>query len=326
MPYSIDYRAPMALMLLLAGGLAHADALSIKIENDIVSTGEDGHYTGGLEIIYGFAPEADHWTDGLSRLLLDSRGPADNVAYRLGHQIYTPEDIEQTALVVDDRPYAGLLFGGVSVFSETPGEAARTTRGVHLDVGLVGPAAGGETIQRRLHEWTDSDEPRGWDNQLENEPFINLGIQQRWWKQHSPGGLEFEYGPMLGGAIGNLYTFAATGVGMRLGHNLDRSFSIPSVTPAQSGSQYFTEGEGFAWYGFANLEGRYMAHNLLLDGNTFTDSHSVDRREWVGDASLGVALTWSRWQLSFVNVWRTREFEEQRQSDHFGSLTISTLL
>lgn len=83
--------------------------------------------------------------------------------------------------------------------------------------------------------------------------------------------------------------------------------------PAQSGSQFFRPGGDFAWYRFANVEGRYMAHNILLDGNTFEGSHSVDRREWVADAKVGVALTWSRWQLAFAKVWRTREFQRQRE-------------
>lgn len=323
MDYTITHRAFLAPALLLASTLANADVLSIKIENDTF-IGEDGQYTGGLEVAYAFAPPADHWTDGLASLLPDGKRQADNVAYRLGYMIYTPENIERSSLIVDDRPYAGLLSGGVSLFSEIAAEGARVTRGVHLDVGLVGPATGAETIQSQLHEWTDSDEPEGWDNQLENEPFINLGVQQRWWAQHRLGGLEFEHGPMLGGAVGNLYTYAATGFGMRLGSNLDRSFTIPAVTPAHSSSLFFTEGGGFSWYGFANLEGRYMVHNMLLDGNTFSDSHSVDRRPWVGDANLGLALTWSRWQLSFVSVWRTKEFEEQDGSDQFGSLTVST--
>ena len=41
-----------------------------------------------------------------------------------------------------------------------------------------------------------------------------------------------------------------------------------------------------------------MTHNMLLDGNTFEDSHSVVLREWVGDSKVGVALNWSRWQLA----------------------------
>ncbi|MGO2414740.1 MAG: hypothetical protein ACTH7H_03160 [Cobetia crustatorum] len=30
--------------------------------------------------------------------------------------------------------------------------------------------------------------------------------------------------------------------------------------------------------------------------------------------------------MAFVNVWRTHEFETQRESDQFGSLTLSTWL
>ena len=177
-----------------------------------------------------------------------------------------------------------------------------------------------------MHKVTDSDEPNGWDNQLENEPFVNLGYQHRWWLQERFAGLELEYGPSVGFALGNLYSYGSAGLGLRLGQNLQRSFSIPAVTPAQSGSQFFRPGGDFAWYGFANVEGRYMAHNMLLDGNTFEDSHSVDRREWVGDAKLGVALTWSRWQLAFASVWRTREFQGQQEHDQFGSITLSTAL
>ncbi|WP_448132150.1 lipid A deacylase LpxR family protein [Stutzerimonas chloritidismutans] len=310
-----------------APAVSHADILAIKAENDIIASGSDGHYTNGLEVIWGFEPDDQSWTRRFADLLPGWSGAAiDNVAYRFGHQIYTPEEIETRALIEDDRPYAGLLFAGMSMFSDTQYEGWRAAQGLHLDVGIIGPAAGGKRLQRAVHKATDSDEPNGWDNQLENEPFVNLGYQHRWWLQERFAGLELEYGPSLGFALGNLYSYGSAGLGLRLGQNLQRSFSIPAVTPAQSGSQFFRPGGDFAWYGFANLEGRYMAHNMLLDGNTFEDSHSVDRREWVGDAKLGVALTWSRWQLAFASVWRTREFQGQQEHDQFGSITLSTAL
>ena len=87
---------------------------------------------------------------------------------------------------------------------------------------------------------------------------------------------------------------------------------------------FFDQGGGFAWSLFADVEGRYMAQNMLLEGNTFKDSHSVDPNEWVGDAKVGVALTWNSWQLAFARVWRTREFNGQDEHDQFGSLTVST--
>lgn len=156
----------------------------------------------------------------------------------------------------------------------------------------MGPASGAEEVQRNLHNLIAAEEPEGWDNQLDNEPVVNLAYERAWVFQQRLAGLEAEYGPSAGFALGNLYTFASSGLGLRLGEGLDRSFGIPAVAPAHSGQSSLQPGHGFSWYVFANLEGRYMAHNLLLDGNTFEDSHSVDRREWVGDAKLGAALTW----------------------------------
>ena len=137
-------------------------------------------------------------------------------------------------------------------------------------------------------------------------------------------GLEFEYGPSAGFSLGNLYTYGSAGLGLRIGQGLARSFSIPAVAPAQSGSMFFDQGGGFAWNLFANVEGRYMAQNMLLEGNTFKSSHSVDPNEWVGDAKAGIALTWNSWQVAFASVWRTREFNGQDKHDQFGSLTVST--
>lgn len=317
-------RASLVACLSVVPLASQADLYTLKVENDIIATGSDGHYTNGFELLRSFQPDADHWSRRFAGAIPGWSGDEmDNVAYRFGHQIYTPNEIERAELIEDDRPYAGLLFAGISLFSELQQDGWRETRGLHLDVGMVGPGAGGKKLQRKVHKVTDSDEPRGWDNQLRNEPFVNIGYQKRWWLQQQFAGLELEYGPSVGGSVGNLYTYGSAGLGLRLGQGLARSFSIPAVAPAQSGSMYFDRRGGFAWNLFANLEGRYMAHNMLLEGNTFKDSHSVDSREWVGDAKAGVALTWNSWQLAFASVWRTREFHGQDEHDQFGSLTLS---
>ncbi|HSX72203.1 MAG TPA: lipid A deacylase LpxR family protein [Pseudomonas sp.] len=312
---------------LLLTGVCHADVLSFKVENDVFSGGRDGHYTNGIEGFRAFEPEAGHWTRNLAGVV--PGWTAEDLtfsAYRFGHQMYTPEEIEREELQEDDRPYAGLLFGGVTLFAAQQLDGHRETDTLTVDVGLVGQGAGGKRLQRAVHDVTGSDAPEGWDHQLENELFLNVGYEKRWWQQHSLGGLELEYGPSVGGALGNLYSYLSTGAGVRLGHGLSRSLSQPLVTPSPSGVPYFKPDAGFGWFVFANLEGRYMAHNMLLDGNTFRDSHSVDREPLVGDAQLGLALTWDRWQLSFANVWRSKEFEGQNEHDQFGSLSLSTWL
>lgn len=323
----MNLKAVQALLVsaLVTAG-AHAEVLTLKVDNDVFG-GRDGHYTSGLEGAWAFEPEPDHWTRDLAGLI-PGWASADLTysAYRFGQQLYTPEDIDRSDLQDDDRPYAGLLFGGVTLFKAAQMQGYRETDTATVDIGLVGQGAGGEKSQRWVHKATGSKEAEGWDHQLTNEPFINLGYEKRWWMQESFGGLEAEYGPSVGGAVGNLYTFASTGAGIRIGQGLSRSLSQPSITPGAGGAQYFKQGGGFGWFVYANLEGRYMAQNMLLDGNTWHDSPSVDREHLVGDAQVGVAMMWDRWQLSFANVWRSREFEEQNGHDQFGSLSISTWL
>lgn len=315
----------LSMVFAVVASPAWADGLfTLKSENDIYSGGSDGHYTNGLEATWAFRTSPQHWLNDLADWLPGwSRNSLDGGAYRLSHQLYTPIDIGEKSLDVSDRPYAGLFTAGVSLFDSEPHDDWRQLRSLNFDAGIVGPAAGGETIQRELHHVLDSEKPEGWQYQLHNEPVVNMSYKTSWIGRSALNGLEVEYGPSLGFALGNLYTYGATGGGVRIGENLSRSFGIPSIAPAEGGRSFFLPDRGFGWYAFAALEGRYMAHNLLLDGNTFENSHSVDREEWVGDALVGAAFNWDRWQLSVTHAWRTKEFHAQPESDSFGSLSLA---
>lgn len=328
-PRSRYLRHGLCLTMAILPAMASAeDSLySLKLTNDTLSAGGDEHYTNGIEVTRVSIPDEYHWARQLAAYLPGwSAQGLDAVGYHLAHQIYTPNDIQAEGLIENDRPYAGLLLGGVSLFDDVEREGWREASVLDLEVGLVGPATGAEKLQNAAHRVLGSEEAEGWDNQLENEPILNLGWHKAWWVQDDLGGLEMEYGPHTSLALGNLYTYAGTGGTLRFGQGLDNSFGIPSVAPAMSLRQGFLPGKSFGWYGFVGVEGRYMAHNLLLDGNTFEDSHEVDRREWVGDLKAGVAVNWGDWQLAYTAVWRTKEFEEQEDSDRFGSLTLSTWL
>ncbi|GHB07564.1 lipid A deacylase LpxR family protein [Modicisalibacter luteus] len=319
----------LCLALIALPMLAAADEslYSLKLTNDTFSAGGDEHYTNGVELTRISVPDQQHWTRHLAaRLPGWSAQSLDAVGYHLAHQIYTPNNIEATTLLENDRPYAGLLLGGISLFDDVEHDGWREASVLDLEIGLVGPATGAEKLQNGAHHILGSEKAEGWDNQLENEPILNLGWHKAWWAQADLGGLEMEYGPHTSLALGNLYTYAGAGGTLRFGEGLDNSFGVPSVAPAMSVRQGFLPDRSFGWYGFVGVEGRYMAHNLLLDGNTFEDSHDVERQEWVGDLKAGVAFNWGDWQLAYTAVWRTKEFKEQTDSDRFGSLTLSTWL
>ena len=100
----------------------------------------------------------------------------------------------------------------------------------------------------------------------------------------------------------------------------------PRIGPGIAGAGYFkkSDWDDVAWYFFAGLEGRYVARNIFLDGNTFADSHSVSKNPFVGEFQAGAAVTWGHLRLTFTHILRTREFEGQTQPDQFGAISLST--
>ncbi|RPJ22911.1 MAG: DUF2219 family protein, partial [Desulfobacteraceae bacterium] len=63
--------------------------------------------------------------------------------------------------------------------------------------------------------------------------------------------------------------------------------------------------------------------NVFLDGNTFTDSHSVDKKPFVGDLQTGLVVQYDRFRITYTQIFRTKEFDGQEDGDIFGSVSLS---
>ncbi len=161
-----------------------------------------------------------------------------------------------------------------------------------------------------------------------NEPGILLVYDRQWQGRFETqlDALGLDLTPHFGGAIGNVMTYAATGLTLRFGRYLHSDFGVPLIRPSSPGSSYFARPPGFGWYLFAGVEARAVLRNIFLDGNTFRDSHSVDKESLVGDFQAGLVLTWQDYRLSLTSVQRTREFAEQDNSTKYGAINLSVRL
>lgn len=74
---------------------------------------------------------------------------------------------------------------------------------------------------------------------------------------------------------------------------------------------------------FALVETRAVFRDVTLDGNTWRDSRSVERRTWVGDFSVGVSAGTRHWQATYAQVLHTREFAGQPDQSLFGSISLA---
>ena len=129
--------------------------------------------------------------------------------------------------------------------------------------------------------------------------------------------------PHAGGSLGNVFTLANLGATLRFGQQLGLDYGPPQIRPSLSGLTAVEEADGLGWYFFVGGEGRAVLRNIFLDGNTFADSHSVDKKSFVGNFQLGLSLTYSGYRLAFSHVFLSKEFDEQRRSDRYGTLTLS---
>lgn len=295
---------------------------SFTLENDYFA-GEDDGYTNGFRLSWLSSESGvPHWLEsGADWFPLFSSKGHKRYGFAMGQTMYAPDDLTQRNLIANDRPYAGLLYGSVGVLSDT----GYRLDNLQLSLGVVGPASLAAQTQDAVHHLRGSTDPQGWDNQLENEPAVILSYERKWRGliEMTPFGLGADVTPFIGGSLGNVHTHLSTGATFRIGYDLPADYGPPLIRPNQPGSDFFVPTRTIGWYLFAGFEGRAVGRNIFLDGNSFRDSHSVDKKHFVGSLQAGIAFTYDDIRLAYTHILRTREFDEQQNPDEFGAVTLS---
>lgn len=309
-----------------------AGRLTLVEENDSVVFPTDRYYTQGFAIAYlgGDVQDGSPWAApfaGLSDWGLFGNGSQISRRYEItfGQSIFTPEDTDLTNPDPDDRPYAGWLYGGIGLVQDTD---RRQLDHLQLLLGVVGPHSLARKAQNDWHQFIGVADAEGWDHQLHNEPGIMLSYERKWRLiQPLGGGLAIDAIPELGATAGNVMTYAQTGTMLRIGRNLEADYGPARIRPALSASSYFNGDymeDPFGFYIYVGVQGRAVARNIFLDGNTFRDSRDVEKEVLVGDLSGGVALFWSSdVKLDAGFTYRTKEFDGQDENAKFANISLT---
>jgi len=316
---------------------------NLYFENDLF-TGTDLNYTNGVRMSF-ISPDVDSfltsreeaypWVNTLNEWLKfihpspPKKGEQHvqrNMILSAGQLMFTPTDRNRLTVDPDDRPYAGWLYGGIG-YQARVGDRLHS---VELNLGVVGPLAKAKEAQDFIHAERDIDLFLGWDNQLENEPGFQLVFERkrRFQITDEPilGFIDMDFINHWGGSIGNVSSYLNAGGEFRMGYRLPNDFGVSTLRPGGDNS---APGLGNPldrdWhvYGFVATDVRLVANNIFLDGNTFRDSHSVDKEYLVGDAAIGAALIYERWKLSYSHVFRSKEFKQQSEGQAYGSISLS---
>ncbi len=318
-------------------------------ENDYFG-GTDEHYTNGFKFAWLTGDLTEWGREGWRQTFLEMlpfvnrEGTQKNLGIAIGQKMFTPADTDRVNPDPTDRPYAGWSYLEFSFLAKS----SRQADTISLQLGIVGPHSYAGDLQKWIHKVIGDDEPMGWDYQLEDEIGVNLAWERKWrlyartisrsegWEPAGAKSFQdraywgFDVVPHLGAVVGNVYTYANAGATARLGYNLPSDFGVNLMRPAGLTSAPIDDldprvrGGDWSFYVFGGVDGRAIARNMFLDGNTFEDSRSVPSYPWVADFSYGLGIVRDDFQLTFTRVVRTREFETQPESNNdFGSLTFS---
>jgi hypothetical protein len=306
---------------------------SLVVENDSLSSGADRNYTSGVELGY-VSPENCRVPAALDNAFKPFTQTISNSApsfwgMAIGQSIFTPEDLKANPAPPDQHPYAGWLYLQFAVAAEVKPTAMQPIG--HLDtyelqLGVVGPWALGEQAQNSIHRLLGASHANGWASQLHNELAFAGSFDRRWnWGAHAVpllSFLDYDLTPTAGVTLGTLRDEVRAGLIVRVGNQLNGDYGPPRVRPSLSGVEQFYN-RSFAWSLFAGVEGRAVARDLFLDGNTFRDSAHVERIPYVADFQTGFSLSAGEWRMTYTYVLRTDEFKTQDHRQDFGSLSFS---
>ncbi len=239
----------------------------------------------------------------------------------IGQSIYTPDDISLDYLIEEDRPYAGILYFAFGIHSIS----TRRMDTWELNLGIVGPHSYAEQMQKFIHRMTNATLPEGWHNQLNDEVALEA-VYERKWKLVQPRSEKvfgFDLIPHLGAGLGNIYIYASTGIQVRFGWNLPGDFGTKIIRPGGDSSMSFRRSGKFGVHFFAAADGTALLRNIFLDGNTFQDSHRVDKKPLTMDISLGIGIRMGSFNFSYAYVFWTKRFKTETREQVFATLNLS---
>jgi hypothetical protein len=249
----------------------------VDIDNDtLMFNRNDGFYTSGIRYTLLNA--------------LREAGSTTTFGWRLGQDLYTASDIKLPPEQVGppDHPYAGWLYGG---FFRQIEHADGTHVKLGIDIGCLGPCAGGEWTQTHFHRLINQPLPQGWSKQVKNEVGAVLFADVapiRW----APSRM-IDITPSLNGRFGNIFTDIGAGVMMRAGRF--------DASPHHA-----------SFHGFVRADLHAVGYNATLQGGYFSheNPHTVEPKRFVGEAEAGVAWAYGAYGARLSIVRRGNEIRD----------------
>jgi len=302
------------------------DRVNFYFEDDIYTKTDDGYSAGErLSLLY-YIPDEDYPV--YNAFFLNLGETYSYFTFAITNQIFTPTDTKTTNLIVDDRPYAGWTYLEAGVHRSS----SNHLRSLSLKIGMIGHSSYSKEIQNGFHALIGNDSTNGWDHQLNNELGVNLKYTHKWlFKTKSIKSFEISAVPFMSSELGNIAINVTGGINWRFGWNIPKDFGVSSVDiGADPGIPVYGEYENMkkkTWSFSFNLmaAGSGVARDIFLDGNTFSDSHSVEKENFVYYYGFGFTVRYENFVFDFIEINNSKRFKIEEHGHGVGTMVVSWL-
>lgn len=290
----------------------HSSEIGLQTDNDsYLLQGSDRYYTDGIFLFYRHALKTGSNANLQNKVL----------GFELGQKIYNPQTGNIPSAAAVDRPFAGYLYVGGSLNLLYKNESNLK---LGAQVGVIGPAAGGEGTQKFIHDTFGFYPISGWKYQIQNAFQLNLSAEYNRLLTRSDG---FDVSVSAYGNLGTGFTGAGLGPLFRLGKlgQLFNSISTQSTAIAKENAPQISSGEFFLHY---KPQFNYIVYDATIEGGLFTKQQagslqvtSVPNRA-VFSNQIGVSFVSKRWVIDYTATFPTSAVKPQYYSQQWASITL----
>jgi lipid A 3-O-deacylase len=273
----------------------YGKSFTLQFDNDTYYL-TDYYYTYGLKLgvnqpVFGEVP----W----NKIFIKTHNPSIISGLDITQKLYTPKNIRDTLIQFNDRPFAATLeLAQTNISTDSiKGLIIQST----LRLGIMGPAAGGELLQKKIHEWIISPDPGGWKYQIQNALILNydIGISKPLFNNDI---VRLSGDGIL--RIGTLNNDIEAGINLTIKSNPKKKFGV-----------------WIQLYGGS----RFIAYNATLQGSFFNDdSYTLNWEEItpvIIIANGEIGMRFRGINLSFTHYYLSKEFDNGI-SHYYGSFRL----
>ncbi|WP_306352072.1 lipid A deacylase LpxR family protein [Flavobacterium sp. '19STA2R22 D10 B1'] len=282
-------------------------------DNDLyISTSRDQYYTNGIELYYRYLTHKKSET-------LEKK----TVEFRAGQYMYNPQTVRAVSISLHDRPFAGYLFAEAGISNFYKDESVLKFSG---QLGILGPGAGAEGLQKELHKVLKLDSISGWEYQIKKAVGVqvNAFYSRKILPQTFSQNIDFNFTSKAN--WGTIWTGAQVGIMTRI--------SIAKLLPVFDSNLFGAsvsrtakeKNREFYLYFTPNLN--YQIYDATIQGSMFNNDSPIvfDVKPWRFIGEVGLKFRRNNWNLSYSFIYKSKELINNAVTSHYyGSITISRL-